>query len=379
MLDDRAAGAGEKLTDAELLGCPLRIVVGKRTLAEGQVEAQERRSGHRAPAGGRRRGAAGGRDPLVAVLTMASPRSKRRLFGIDRSGPLPRATRRGAPLRPWTIPNLVGYVRLAAIPVFCVLAFSSDDGRDPAAALLYLAIAASDYLDGFLARATGQYSRMGALLDPVVDRLTVLAGAAVCWKFELLAPLGARWCSPSARSSTLILAQLALRRGIDLEINWIGRIGVFLVFGCIFWAMVLDWWIIRAAFVAGVAIAVLATVLYVRAALRRVRARGRATVNLKLKFAHRPYNRPMSYDDTTPDIGSMSDEELKELIEELTDEEREVSYRRRVLHGKIDILRAELVNRLKVKRESGDATITGADVQQLTDILLGKVPASPEE
>ncbi len=45
LLDDRAAGAGEKLTDAELLGCPLRIVVGKRTLAEGQVEAQERRTG----------------------------------------------------------------------------------------------------------------------------------------------------------------------------------------------------------------------------------------------------------------------------------------------------------------------------------------------
>jgi cardiolipin synthase len=197
---------------------------------------------------------------------MAPPRSKRRLFGIDRSGPMPRATRRGAPLHPWTIPNAVGYVRLAAIPVFCVLAFSSDDGRDPAAALLYLAIAASDYLDGFLARATGQYSRMGALLDPVVDRLTVLAGAAVCWKFELL-PRWAIVVLAVREVATLILAQLALRRGIDLAINWIGRIGVFLVFGCIFWAMVLDWWIIRAAFVAGVAISVLATVIYVRSAL----------------------------------------------------------------------------------------------------------------
>ena len=85
------------------------------------------------------------------------------------------------------------------------------------------------------------------------------------------------------------------------------------------------------------------------------------------------------YEDTFPDIGSMSDEELKQLIGELTDEEREVSYRRRVLHGKIDILRAELVNRLKVKREAGEAAITGADVQQLTDILLGKVPGSEEK
>ena len=84
------------------------------------------------------------------------------------------------------------------------------------------------------------------------------------------------------------------------------------------------------------------------------------------------------YEDTFPDIGSMDDTELKEMISELTDEERAVSYRRRVLHGKIDILRAELVNRLKVKREAGSPALTGADVQQLTDILLGKVPEPPE-
>ena len=85
------------------------------------------------------------------------------------------------------------------------------------------------------------------------------------------------------------------------------------------------------------------------------------------------------YDETFPDMGAMSDQELKDLINELTDEEREVSYRRRVLHGKIDIMRAELVNRLKVKREGGDAALSGADVEQLTDILLGKVPSPPED
>jgi hypothetical protein len=78
-------------------------------------------------------------------------------------------------------------------------------------------------------------------------------------------------------------------------------------------------------------------------------------------------------DDTFPDVGSMSDEELKSMIESLKDEERDVSYRRRLLHGKIDILRAELVNRLKTKHESGDSLISGGDVQALTDILLGKV------
>ena len=84
-------------------------------------------------------------------------------------------------------------------------------------------------------------------------------------------------------------------------------------------------------------------------------------------------------EDTFPDVSSMSESELKDLISQLTDEERELSYRRRLLHGKIDILRAELVNRLKARREAGEALITGQDVDKLTDILMGKVPAPPEE
>jgi cardiolipin synthase (CMP-forming) len=194
--------------------------------------------------------------------------SRRRLFGLDRSGPLPRETRKGAPLHPWTIPNLIGYLRLAGIPVFLALAFDSGDGRAVAPALIYLAIALGDYVDGFLARATGQYSRMGALLDPIVDRLTVLSGAVVCWHFELL-PRWALAVLAARELVTLVLAQMALRRGVDIEVNWIGRIGVFCVFGGIFWSMVVDWWIIRAGFVVGVAIAVLATVVYVRAASGR--------------------------------------------------------------------------------------------------------------
>ena len=59
--------------------------------------------------------------------------------------------------------------------------------------------------------------------------------------------------------------------------------------------------------------------------------------------------------DTFPDLGSLSDQELKDLIQQLTDEEQEVSYRRRILHGKIDILRAELVDR--VKRRVGDQSM----------------------
>jgi hypothetical protein len=77
--------------------------------------------------------------------------------------------------------------------------------------------------------------------------------------------------------------------------------------------------------------------------------------------------------DTFPDLGSLTDQELKDLIHQLTDEEVEISYRRRILHGKIDILRAELVNRLRKKHERGDDILTGDDVARLTDILAGRV------
>jgi hypothetical protein len=77
-------------------------------------------------------------------------------------------------------------------------------------------------------------------------------------------------------------------------------------------------------------------------------------------------------EDTFPDLGSLSDVELKDVIRQLTEEETEISYKRRILHGKIDILRAELVNRLRKKHEGGDVLITGEDVQRLTDILAGR-------
>jgi len=84
-------------------------------------------------------------------------------------------------------------------------------------------------------------------------------------------------------------------------------------------------------------------------------------------------------EETFPNIGSMSDEELRELIDQLTAEEQEVSYRRRILHGQIDILRAELVNRLREHPPDGKAMIRGDDVQKLSDILAGKAepPAKP--
>jgi hypothetical protein len=76
--------------------------------------------------------------------------------------------------------------------------------------------------------------------------------------------------------------------------------------------------------------------------------------------------------DTFPDLGSMTDSELKDVIRQLTEEEMEISYKRRILHGKIDILRAELVSRLREQHREGEMTISGDDVQRLTDILASR-------
>jgi hypothetical protein len=75
-----------------------------------------------------------------------------------------------------------------------------------------------------------------------------------------------------------------------------------------------------------------------------------------------------------PDLGSLSDQELKRVIEDLERQEREVSYQRRILHGKIDILRAELVARLQ--KSGGRSVLEEVDVDRLTQILTGK--AAPE-
>ena len=71
-----------------------------------------------------------------------------------------------------------------------------------------------------------------------------------------------------------------------------------------------------------------------------------------------------------PDLGSLSDDQLKSLIDDLEAQEREVSYQRRLLHGKIDILRAELVARLQ--RSGGRSVLEQVDIDRLTEILTGK-------
>ena len=77
-----------------------------------------------------------------------------------------------------------------------------------------------------------------------------------------------------------------------------------------------------------------------------------------------------------PALDSLSDDDLKQLIEDLTKEEQEVSYRRRILHGRIDLLRAELQARLK--KTGGKSVLDQVDVDRLAEILAGKAAPGGE-
>lgn len=187
----------------------------------------------------------------------------KRLSGVDRSGGPPRETQKGEPLRPFTIPNAVSYLRIALLPVFLVLALGSGDGRDTTAAVLYFLIAWGDQLDGFAARLTGQYSRLGALLDPLTDRALVLCGVVVCWHFELL-PRWALAVLAGRELFMLILSQYGLRKGMDLKINMIGRWAVWPVMFAIFLTLITDTWVADASLYLGLALTLWATAIYVQ-------------------------------------------------------------------------------------------------------------------
>jgi cardiolipin synthase (CMP-forming) len=196
--------------------------------------------------------------------------SKRRLFGIDRSGPPPDATLSTQPLNPWTIPNAIGFLRLLAIPVFLVLAFSSSDGQDTGAAILFAVIGWADYLDGFAARLTGQYSRLGALLDPIVDRLLIVSGFVVCYHFSLL-PRWAILLAVARELFMLLLSRYALRHGLELRINWLGRLGVAPTMGAPFFAMIGLHSLALIMLYVGLALTLSATALYVVRGLAQLR------------------------------------------------------------------------------------------------------------
>jgi cardiolipin synthase (CMP-forming) len=191
------------------------------------------------------------------------PLTIRRLFGLDRSGTPPRQTLAGQPLRPWTVPNAIGFARLVLIPVFLVVELSGGDGTGALGATLFAVIGWGDYADGIAARVTRQYSRLGALMDPVTDRLLVVAGVVVCWHFQLL-PRWALAVLAARELAMLALGRYGLSRGVELRINWPGRLAVAPVMGSFFFAMVGLRTVGEVLLYVGLALALIATGLYVR-------------------------------------------------------------------------------------------------------------------
>ena len=203
------------------------------------------------------------------------PLTFRRLVGLDRSGGPPPQTRRGEPLNPWTIPNAIGFARLALVPVFLVIGLSSGDGRSWLAFALFAFIAWSDYFDGMAARVTGQYSRLGALLDPLTDRVLVLSGAVVAWHYETL-PRSALLVLAAREALMLVFTQLALRRGLDLNVSMLGRWAVWPVMSALALALLFESWVLDVVLWVGVAMTLAATVRYVQDG---VRALGKASTS----------------------------------------------------------------------------------------------------
>jgi cardiolipin synthase len=196
--------------------------------------------------------------------------TKRRLFGLDRSGPPPPETLSGQPLNPWTIPNAIGIARLSLLPVFLIVALSSKDGQSTTAFVIYAFVAGTDYLDGMAARITGQYSRLGTLLDPLTDRALVISGAIVAWKFDLL-PRWALAVLAGRELLMLVLTRVALKRGIELQVKMLGRWAVWPVMSALALALVTDGWVPEALLYFGLALTLGATAEYLADGWRYLR------------------------------------------------------------------------------------------------------------
>jgi cardiolipin synthase len=132
-------------------------------------------------------------------------------------------------------------------------------------------IGGTDYLDGIAARVTGQYSRLGTLLDPITDRLLVLSGAAVCWRFDLL-PRWALAVLAARELFMLVLSRMAMRRGIELEIKMLGRWAVWPTMFSLFLAMLSTTWVAEALLYSGLALTLWATGQYVRDGWPKIRS-----------------------------------------------------------------------------------------------------------
>jgi cardiolipin synthase len=124
-----------------------------------------------------------------------------------------------------TVPNLLSFFRILLIPVFVALIL--HHGTEAAGLLLLGGVVATDWVDGYVARHTGQVSTVGKVLDPVADRLA-LAAALVAMVVRQAFPLWAALLV-IVRDGLILLAGLVLLAGLKvrLEVRWIGKAATF--------------------------------------------------------------------------------------------------------------------------------------------------------
>ena len=124
-----------------------------------------------------------------------------------------------------TVPNAISAARIASIPVFVALILDHD--TTTAGLILFAIVVATDWIDGMIARRTGQVSDLGKVLDPVADRLAIAAGL-IGLVLRGIFPLWAAAAILVRDLTVLVGGALALvRRGIRLEVRWIGKLATF--------------------------------------------------------------------------------------------------------------------------------------------------------
>jgi cardiolipin synthase len=164
------------------------------------------------------------------------------------------------------------------------LGLTVGHGTAAGPAILFAAIGLGDFADGATARITGQFSRLGALIDPATDRLLAISGAVVCWRWALL-PRWALAVLLARELAMLILGRLSLRRGLELRINVTGRVALAFVLAALLLALSALRTPGAVLLYVGVTLALTATALYVRSAIAQLR-----------RFGPRPGDGPVGRD-----------------------------------------------------------------------------------
>jgi cardiolipin synthase len=172
------------------------------------------------------------------------------------------------------IPNSLTLARLLAIPVFVVLIAGAEDGKSIPAAVLFAAAAATDQLDGWLARRWHAESRFGTVADPLADRLMIDAAVVMLW-WDGRVPL-AGLVLGLGRDLLLVGGyKLAVRAGYELKVHWLGKTGTWILYASLALMMVTSpsrswplwlYWI-------GLVLALAAGAIYVSRAVQAARRR----------------------------------------------------------------------------------------------------------